>query len=521
MTTTVPASTGPPTLQRNAVGTFGALAQSLGAISPAGTVAVMGALIVPLAGTGTWLTVLFQMVVVLCTGWIIIRLARRFATTGGLYGLNSRCAGRLGGVLTALAIVFIGLAALPAMVVVFANYTASFFNLFGMQMTKPVLAGFCVLGAVLAAFFSYKEIKLSVMVMLVLQALSIAAMVLLFSIVLAHAPHIFGSAQFGLHGVTVQGLALGMVIGIFAYEGFESATVFGQEARNPNHVIPRAVVGSLVITGLLFTFAGYSLVLGYNGHLPALIASPNPLTDLANRNGVHWLSYLVDIGIIVATFAVIIATINLVARVVFTLARERLLPPTLARVGRTTKTPVLPIILLAGFGLALALWVVSTSSTPVVFTGPFFTLAGFFAIAEYFIVSIGGAVYLARIRDLHPLDVIAGVISAGGMAYVLYSSYVPFPPYPDSIIAWMFLAIMVAGGVTYAVLRGHPQILDRIGRSVADDTALVAGEAAIPETVPPPTAGDGTSRPSPPATRPVLAPVRLAGLGRFARHRRA
>ncbi|HBW19810.1 MAG TPA: hypothetical protein DEH11_12750, partial [Actinobacteria bacterium] len=185
------------------------------------------------------------------------------------------------------------------------------------------------------------------------------------------------------------------------------------------------------------------------------------------------------------------------------------------------KTPVLPIILLAGFGLALALWVVSTSSTPVVFTGPFFTLAGFFAIAEYFIVSIGGAVYLARIRDLHPLDVIAGVISAGGMAYVLYSSYVPFPPYPDSIIAWMFLAIMVAGGVTYAVLRGHPQILDRIGRSVADDTALVAGEAAIPETVPPPTAGDGTSRPSPPATRPVLAPVRLAGLGRFARHRRA
>jgi len=207
--------------------------------------------------------------------------------------------------------------------------------------------------------------------------------------------------------------------------------------------------------------------------------------------------------------------------VVFTLARERLLPPTLARVGRTTKTPVLPIILLAGFGLALALWVVSTSSTPVVFTGPFFTLAGFFAIAEYFIVSIGGAVYLARIRDLHPLDVIAGVISAGGMAYVLYSSYVPFPPYPDSIIAWMFLAIMVAGGVTYAVLRGHPQILDRIGRSVADDTALVAGEAAIPETVPPPTAGDGTSRPSPPATRPVLAPVRLAGLGRFARHRRA
>ena len=314
MATTAPASTGPPTLQRNAVGTFGALAQSLGAISPAGTVAVMGALIVPLAGTGTWLTVLFQMIVVLCTGWIIIRLARRFATTGGLYGLNSRCAGRLGGVLTALAIVFIGLAALPAMVVVFANYTASFFNLFGTPMSKPVLAGFCVLGAVLAAFFSYKEIKLSVMVMLALQALSIAMMVLLFSIVLAHAPHIIDGAQFGLHGVTVQGLALGMVIGIFAYEGFESATVFGQEARNPNHVIPRAVVGSLIITGLLFTFAGYSLVLGYNGHLPALIASPNPLTDLANRNGVHWLSYLVDIGIIVATFAVIIATINLVAR---------------------------------------------------------------------------------------------------------------------------------------------------------------------------------------------------------------
>ena len=66
------------------------------------------------------------------------------------------------------------------------------------------------------------------------------------------------------------------------------------------------------------------------------------------------------------------------------------------------------------------------------------------------------------------------------MAYVLYTSYVPFPPYPDNIVAWMFLAIMVAGGVTYAVLRGHPQILDRIGRSVADDTALATATVPVP-----------------------------------------
>ncbi len=486
MATTVPAPAGPPTLKRDAVGTFGALAQCLGAISPAGTVAVIGALIVPLAGTGTGLAMLFQMGVVLCTGWIIVRLARKFATTGGLYGLNSRAGGRPGGVLTAFAIIFIGLAALPAMVVVFANYTVSFFNLFGMPMTKPVLAGFCILGAVLAALFAWRDIKLSVLVMLALQALSIAAMVLLFSIVLARAPRLYDGAQFGLHGVTLQGLALGAVIGIFAFEGFESATVFGQEARNPNRVIPRAVLGSVVITGLLFIFSSYGTLLGYKGRLPALIASPNPLTDLANRNGVHWLAYLVDIGIIVATFAVIIATINLVARVLFTLAREGLLPAPLARVGQTTKTPMLPILLLAGFGLALALWVVTTSATPVVFTGPFFTLAGFLAIAEYFIVSIAGTAYLAGTRDLHPFDAIAGVISAGGMAYVLYTSYVPFPAYPDSIIAWMFLAIMAAGGLTYVILRGRPYILERIGRSVAHDTALATATVPVPPDIPHP-----------------------------------
>lgn len=477
-------------LRRGHVGLFGCVGQAVAAISPTGSVAVLGALLVPFALTGTWLSSVFMTIIVLCTAWIVVRLSRNVATTGGLYGITSRCGGRFGGVLTAFALVFIGLAAIPAQVVVFANYAVSFLHLLGTGDGKVLLVAMVIVGTAFVVLFTMRDIRISVSLMLAMEILSVASIIALFLVVLANGHgSIFDSTQLSLKGVSVNGIALAMVIGVFAFEGFESATIFGQEAKNPRRTIPQSVMLSVFLSGLFFIFSGYSLVYGYHDNVKGLISAANPLSDLAHTNNAGWLSYIVDIGIIVSTFAVIVATVNLVTRALFTLAREHLIPTAFAKTSSKTRAPIVAVGVLVIEGFALALWVVLSSDNVVGFTSPFFTLAGFFAIAEYFIVSVGGPIFLAKARDLKPFDVITAVISAGGMAYVSYESLVPIPAYPDNIIAWMFIAVMLVAAGTYLVLRRYPGVLDRVGRSVIEDTdAASLYEAAAAGLVTPPKA---------------------------------
>ena len=53
--------------------------------------------------------------------------------------------------------------------------------------------------------------------------------------------------QLHLRGMTGGGLRLGLVLALFSFVGFESATTLGAEARNPLKTIPRAVMQSAIL----------------------------------------------------------------------------------------------------------------------------------------------------------------------------------------------------------------------------------------------------------------------------------
>lgn len=55
--------------------------------------------------------------------------------------------------------------------------------------------------------------------------------------------------QVHLHGMTGGGLRLGLVLALFSFVGFESATTLGSEPRNPLQTIPRAVIQSAILAG--------------------------------------------------------------------------------------------------------------------------------------------------------------------------------------------------------------------------------------------------------------------------------
>ena len=69
-------------------------------------------------------------------------------------------------------------------------------------------------------------------------------------------------AQLTLQGMKPSNLGLGVVIAIFSLVGFECATAFGEETKTPLKTIPRAVIWSLLATGVFFVLVSYMEVYG-------------------------------------------------------------------------------------------------------------------------------------------------------------------------------------------------------------------------------------------------------------------
>src|SRR6202012_2529549 len=109
----------------------------------------------------------------------------------------------------------------------------------------------------------WRDVKVSARLMLWIEAVSVALILLLIALVLIrHGAHL-DLIQLHLVGMTGNGLRRGLVLALFSFVGFESATTLGSEARNPLQTIPRAVMQSAVIGGVFFTVCAYIEVLGF------------------------------------------------------------------------------------------------------------------------------------------------------------------------------------------------------------------------------------------------------------------
>jgi urea carboxylase system permease len=138
--------------------------------------------------------------------------------------------------------------------------------------------------------------------------------------------------------------------------GFDSAGELSEETRDPRRTAPRAILRALVTSGVggaLLLLAGIlaapSLTDGKlaTGGLPYVLTS-----SLGNTVGKV---FLVDVAIAICVCTLAIQTAA--TRMMFSMSRDGMLPGSaqLARVSRTTGTPVRPAILVGALAIALLL----------------------------------------------------------------------------------------------------------------------------------------------------------------------
>src|ERR1700723_2353781 len=170
-------------------------------------------------------------------------------------------------------------------------------------------------------YLGYKDIRLSSGLMLVMEGLSVALILLLCAIVLFGQKSAIDPGQIKLQGASFSGISLGVVVAIFSLVGFECATAFGAEARNPLQTIPRAVIVSLLLTGVFFFFVTYTEVLGFTGYKTTLDKIDAPLNVLSDMMNVGWLKVAISAGAMLSFYSLALSCMNSGARIPYPMGK--------------------------------------------------------------------------------------------------------------------------------------------------------------------------------------------------------
>ena len=135
------------------------------------------------------------------------------------------------------------------------------------------------------------------------------------------------------------GVIAGAALVFFAYIGFDTVTVASEEARVPSRDVPRAVLASLAIGMVIFLAAAYVTV----GIVPWKTMDANAaMADAVHRAGNgRFLNAVIFAGAFAGTTTVMLTSLLGQIRIFYVMARDRMLPPIVARVDARTGTPVL------------------------------------------------------------------------------------------------------------------------------------------------------------------------------------
>ncbi|TMR29982.1 amino acid permease [Nonomuraea zeae] len=139
------------------------------------------------------------------------------------------------------------------------------------------------------------------------------------------------SQAFGWFGIFAAASAIA-----FAYIGFDIVATSAEETVNAPRAVPKGMIRSLVIATIIYLAVAVVMV----GMIPyTKISMDAPLSSAFREIGVDWMVHVIDVGAVLGLTTVILVLIVGQTRVLFSMARDGLIPRGLASVSRRYHTP--------------------------------------------------------------------------------------------------------------------------------------------------------------------------------------
>jgi amino acid transporter len=430
-------------LRREVLSPMETLAQSVSTIAPTTTPVATIPLVCALAGNGTWLAYVLATAAVLLVALCIGKFARYSASPGSLYTYASMILPPSLGATAAWSL-------LLAYIATASSVIGGFYH-FGNVLLRDATghgtsaAFLAILAAVISIWIAWRDVQISARLMLWIEAISVSIILIVLILVLfRHGWHL-DSDQFHLRGMTGSGLRLGLVLALFSFVGFESATTLGAEARNPFKTIPRAVIQSALLAGVFFIVCAYTEVLGVRSAGQDLATNPEPMHVLAGFGGLSVLGLLIDIGALVSMFAGTLACITAAARVLLLMSHNGLAHGSLRKTHARNETPGLAIAVTGVAAVVPTVVLAARGASGLDVYGWMGSLATYGFIVTYALVSFALPRYL-RAHNAYRAGVqIIPWLACAAMLLALVGNLYPVPEGPYGKLPYIYLVYLVAG----------------------------------------------------------------------------
>jgi len=419
---------------------------------------------VPLAfalgnGAGVPAIFVFAGVVLLCFSAGYAAMSRRIVNAGGFYPYFSLGLGRPPAVAGGLVAVISYNAASIGLTGAFGYFAKLAGDAYGLHLPWEVWSGAAIL---VAGVLGYRQIDVSARVLALLMIAEIGVLAVLdFAIIASKGLHALPLASMSPSTVFSGAVGVSMMFAFMSFIGFESASLYGEETRDPRRTVPRATYTSVVVIALFYALTSWVAVGGIGAGSVQKVAG-SQLGGLFLLLGANYvspvLSSVMQILLCTSTLAAILALHNATNRYVYVLGRERVLPGWLGQVHPRHHSPhrasLVQTVLTVGVATAFAvarLDPYTNLATSLLGVG---TL-GIVVLQLFAAVSVIG--YFRRRPDAHwwrtRLAPALGVLGLGASAVLLVLNF-PLLTGTDSAVVnslpWLLVAAAVLG-IGYAM----------------------------------------------------------------------
>jgi len=242
---------------------------------------------------------------------------------------------------------------------------------------------------------------------------------------------------FTVDGVSSSAVISGVVAAFLSWAGFEACASMGEETDDPGRNIPRALAGTLLLTGVLFVIVMFAQVVGFGtdaAGLEAFQGSGNTLGDLGSTYVGQWFSLLIIFTATVAAFGCHLATSATSGRMLYAFGRDGFGPSALAQIHEGTGGPRFATWLVVGVALVVDLlcgafrWPDMGTGNPAIDTYFLFAVAGSVCLMVcYLLVELAAAWFVGapKFARVHGgggkvLGLALPLLGAGVIAVVLW-----------------------------------------------------------------------------------------------------
>ena len=415
------------------------LAQSISLIAPSTTPALTVPLVFGLAAAGAGMSYAIATAAIVLVALCVASFARESASPGSLYSYACGSLPPVFSAITAWALFFAYVMTASSVLGGFLNFSYVLLGSFGPHVSPLLLASFAIAASM---FVAYRDIRISARLMMAIEGTS----VLLISVVIAitlwkHGFHL-DTSQFRFRGFSPKGVRMGVMLAIFSFVGFESATTLGSEARNPLKTIPRAVILSALLSGIFFLACVYGEVLGFRGSPTSLGDSAAPFHYLSAQAGISLAGKLIDIGVLVSMFAATLACVIAASRVMLLMAHQGLVHRSLQSIHASSETPGIASVLTAVLAFLPVVILAHRGVSGADIYGFMGTLSVFGFLTAYTLAAVALTIHLHRERRLTVQGILLSSAAVLAMIAALLGNLFPVPDAPYRYFPYVYAAYL-------------------------------------------------------------------------------